>query len=60
MLKLFDGGVYLLNGTELSQSEEEVRARTGKSADKAEAKKGTMPTPSSRHTINRMTWTSSV
>lgn len=42
MLKLYDGGVYLLNGTELVQSEEAVKARTGKAPDNAEAKKGTM------------------
>ena len=42
MLKLYDGGVYLLNGTDLVRSEEEVRARTGKTPDRTEARKGTM------------------
>ena len=42
MLKLYEGGVYLINGTQLSQNEDEVRALTGKAADRAEAKKGTM------------------
>ena len=30
MVKLYDGGVYLLNGTEIVNDAEEVKARTGK------------------------------
>ena len=44
MIKLYNGGVFLVNGTELvPESEaEKVRALCGKSADRAEAKKGTI------------------
>ena len=44
MIKLYDGGVYLVNGAEIvpESESEKVRVLTGKSADKAEAKKGTM------------------
>jgi hypothetical protein len=42
MIKLYDGGVYLLNGKTLTQSEEEVKALTGKAPQKEEARKGTM------------------
>lgn len=44
MVKLHEGGVYLVNGTELvPESEaEKVQQLTGKAADKAEAKKGTI------------------
>ena len=30
MIKLYDNGVYLLNGTEIVESPEEAKARTGK------------------------------
>lgn len=44
MVKLYDGGAYLVHGTELvpDQEAEKVAALTGKAADKAEAKKGTI------------------
>ncbi len=44
MVKLYDGGVYLVNGAEIvpESESEKVKALTGKAADKAEAKKGTM------------------
>ena len=42
MVKLYDTGVYLLNGTEVVMSAEEVKAKTGKEAVPAEAAKGTM------------------
>ena len=42
MVKLYDTGVYLLNGTEVVTSAEEVKAKTGKEAVPAEAAKGTM------------------
>ena len=44
MVRLFDGGVYLVNGTELVPESEsaKVQTLTGKAADKNEAKKGTM------------------
>ncbi len=44
MVKLYDSGVYLVNGAEIvpESESEKVKALTGKAADKAEAKKGTM------------------
>ena len=44
MVKLYDGGAYLVHGTELvpDQVAEKVAALTGKAPDKAEAKKGTI------------------
>ncbi|SFG53332.1 hydratase [Oribacterium sp. WCC10] len=44
MVKLHEGGVYLVNGTELVPEAEaaKVEQLTGKAADKAEAKKGTI------------------
>ena len=44
MVKLYDGGVYLVRGAEIvpEGDAEEVRRLTGKTADKAEAKKGTI------------------
>ena len=44
MVKLYDGGVYLVNGAEIvpESESEKVKALTGKEADKASAKTGTM------------------
>lgn len=44
MVKLYDGGAYLVHGTELvpDQEAEKVAALTGKAPDKTEAKKGTI------------------
>ncbi|MBQ6986036.1 MAG: hydratase, partial [Oscillibacter sp.] len=44
MVKLHDGGVYLVRGAEIvpEGDAEKVRQLTGKAADKAEAKKGTI------------------
>lgn len=42
MIKLFDTGVYLVNGTELCTDPREVAAKTGKTVSKEEATKGTM------------------
>lgn len=44
MVKLYDGGAYLVHGRELVPEQEalKVAALTGKTADKAEAKKGTI------------------
>ncbi len=44
MVKLYEGGAYLVNGTELIPEEEisKVTALTGKTANKEEAKKGTI------------------
>ena len=42
MIKLYDGGVYLLRGAELCCSEEEVRAKSGLVTTKEEASKGTI------------------
>ena len=44
MVKLYDEGIYLVNGTEIVPESEaaKVQALTGKAANKEEAKKGTM------------------
>ena len=44
MVKLYDGGAYLVNGTEIVPEAEaaKVKALTGKKAEKSEARKGTM------------------
>ena len=44
MIRLYDGGVYLVNGTELvpEQETEKVQALCGQAPDKAEARKGTI------------------
>ncbi|MCI9501760.1 MAG: hydratase [Hungatella sp.] len=44
MVKLFDGGVYLVNGKEIVPEEEavKVKALIGREADKGEARQGTM------------------
>ena len=42
MVKLYDKGVYLLNGTEIAEDMQEVRAKTGKEVSQAEDAKETM------------------
>lgn len=42
MVKLYDGGAYLVNGTEIVPEAAKVEALTGKKAEKSEARKGTM------------------
>ena len=44
MVKLYDGGIYLVNGREIVPEKEAARVAdlTGKAADKAQAAKGTM------------------
>ncbi|MCI8885317.1 MAG: hydratase [Dorea sp.] len=42
MVKLYDKGVYLLNGTEIAEDMQEVRAKTGKEVSQAEVAKETM------------------
>ncbi len=44
MVKLYDGGVYLVNGADLvpEAESEKVRSLTGRAADRAAAAKGTM------------------
>ncbi len=42
MVKLYDKGVYLLNGSEIAESPEEIKAKTGKDITAAEAAKNTM------------------
>lgn len=44
MIRLYDGGVYLVNGTELIPEAEnaKIAALTGKTADREEARKGTI------------------
>ena len=37
MIKLYDGGAYLLNGTEIVESASEVGAKTGQTPDQKEA-----------------------
>ena len=42
MIKLYDTGIYLVNGTEICTQEAEVQHRTGHRVSKEEAAKGTM------------------
>ncbi|MGN1266906.1 MAG: hydratase, partial [Dorea sp.] len=42
MVKLYDKGVYLLNGTEIATDPQEVKAKTGQEISQAEASKNTM------------------
>lgn len=42
MVKLYDKGVYLLNGTEIAETLREVKAKTGQDITAAEAAKNTM------------------
>ena len=42
MVKLFDKGVYLLNGTEIAKSAEEAKAKTGQEVSQEEAARNTM------------------
>ena len=42
MIELFEGGAYLLNGTELVTDEAAVKAKTGSDVTKEEAKKNTI------------------
>ena len=42
MVKLYDSGVYLLNGTEVVTDPQEVKAKTGQDISQAEAAKNTM------------------
>ncbi len=42
MIKLYDNGVYLLNGTEIVECPQEVKAKTGTEVSKEEAAKNTM------------------
>ena len=41
-MKLYDTGVYLVNGTQIVTDETQLQAATGKNTSKDEAKKGTM------------------
>ena len=42
MIKLYDTGVYLLNGRDIVADERELEARTGRAADREAARRGTM------------------
>ncbi len=42
MVKLYDKGVYLINGTEIAESSEEVKAKMGQEISKAEAAEQTI------------------
>ena len=61
MVKLYDGGVYLVNGVEIVPEAEaaKVQALTGKPADKEEAKRAPWPTASSRPITRATAWSSS-
>lgn len=62
MIKLYDGGAYLVNGNELipdgSEAAAAVESRTGVKTDKQEAAKGTMAYRILMHTIHRTTCSS--
>ncbi|MDE6939213.1 MAG: hydratase, partial [Lachnospiraceae bacterium] len=42
MVKLYDRGVYLLNGTEIVEDAQAVKAKTGREITQADASKETM------------------
>ena len=42
MVKLYDGGAYLVNGTQIITDEAEVKAKTGREVSKEEARTQTM------------------
>lgn len=42
MLKLYDNGIYLVNGETICSCPEEVAQKTGRIVDAKEAEKGTM------------------
>ena len=42
MLKLYDNGIYLVNGETICSCPEEVTQKTGRTVDAKEAEKGTM------------------
>ena len=42
MLKLYDNGIYLVNGETICSCPEEVAQKTGRTVDAKEAEKGTM------------------
>jgi len=42
MVKLYEKGVYLLNGTEIEEEAQEIKAKTGRAVSPAEAAKETM------------------
>lgn len=42
MIKLYDKGVYIVNGTKICESKEEVQAETGRTLDTETAKEGTI------------------
>ena len=58
MVSLYDSGIYLVNGTEIVPESEsgKVKALTGKDADQASARKGTIATPFWRPTTHPVTW----
>ena len=56
MLKLYDKGVYLLNGTEIVEEKEAVAAKTGKEVTPQEAAKNTMLITFLQHIIHQEIW----
>ena len=54
-MKLYDSGVYLVNGTELvaddAQAAAAIKSRTGREVAKAEAAQGTIPHPLRAHQL---------
>ena len=42
MIRLYENGIYLLNGTEIAESQAEAEDRTGKQISQTEARKGTI------------------
>ena len=58
MVKLYDGGAYLVNGQTIIPEAEAAKAEalTGKKIDKAEAKKEQLHTESWKHTILPEIW----
>ena len=42
MIKLYDHGIYLINGSQIADSLAQAEAMTGRPVDRAEAEQGTM------------------
>ena len=57
MVKLYDGGVYLVNGADIvpEAESEKVRALTGRAADRAAAAKGTIHKNAASRKVSRLT-----
>ena len=60
MIRLYESGAYLVNGTDLYTDPEELTGKTGIVPDKEELRKAQWPTVFSDHTTKAITWISCV